>query len=122
MSWQGTSLQATVLPYSPVRWQTKRSGQTERQRGEACMADEPQMVPAQALAVTTLETEKVNPATTGIDRMSALEIARVMNEEDAKVAEAIAQELPHIARAIEEIAARLRRGGRLIYVGAGTSG
>ena len=86
------------------------------------MADEPQMVPAQALAVTTLETEKVNPATTEIDRMSALEIARVMNEEDAKVAEAIAQELPHIARAIEEIAARLRRGGRLIYVGAGTSG
>lgn len=86
------------------------------------MADEPQTVAAQVLAVTTLETEKANPATTEIDRMSALEMARVMNEEDAKVAEAIARELPQIARAIEEIAARLRRGGRLIYVGAGTSG
>lgn len=86
------------------------------------MADEPQTIPAQTLAVTTLETEKVNPATTEIDRMSALEIARVMNEEDAKVAQAISQELPRIARAIEEIAGRLRRGGRLIYVGAGTSG
>jgi N-acetylmuramic acid 6-phosphate etherase len=54
--------------------------------------------------------------------MSALEIARVMNDEDARVALAIQQELPQIARAIEEIAARLRRNGRLIYVGAGTSG
>lgn len=86
------------------------------------MTDESQTVPAQTLAVTTLETEKVNPATMEIDRMSALEIAQVMNAEDAKVAEAIAHELPQIARAIEEIAARMRRGGRLIYVGAGTSG
>ncbi len=84
------------------------------------MADEPQMAPA--LAIITLETEKVNPATTEIDRMSALEIAQVMNAEDAKVAQAIALELPQIARAIEETTARLRRGGRLIYVGAGTSG
>lgn len=76
----------------------------------------------QALAVTTLETEKVNPATLEIDRMSALEIAQVMNAEDAKVAGAVAEELPRIAQAIEESAARLRRGGRLIYAGAGTSG
>lgn len=79
------------------------------------MADESQ-------AVTALETERVNPATVEIDRMSPLEIVQVMNAEDAKVAEAIKQELPQIAGAIEEIAARLRRGGRLIYVGAGTSG
>ena len=70
----------------------------------------------------TLATEQRNPATTEIDRMSPLEIAQVINAEDAKVATAIQQELPQIARAIEEIAARLRRGGRLIYVGAGTSG
>src|SRR5689334_3352194 len=75
-----------------------------------------------ALAVTTLETEKVNPATTEIDRMSALEIAQAMNAEDAKVAGAVAEVLPSIARAIEESAARLRRGGRLVYAGAGTSG
>src|SRR5216683_6440986 len=70
----------------------------------------------------SLETEKVNPATVEIDRMSPLEIVQVMNAEDAKVAEAVKRELPHISRAIEEIAARLRRGGRLIYMGAGTSG
>jgi N-acetylmuramic acid 6-phosphate etherase len=72
--------------------------------------------------VAALETEQANPATAEIDRMSALEIAQVMNREDARVAEAIEGELAQIARAIEEIAARLRRGGRLIYVGAGTSG
>jgi N-acetylmuramic acid 6-phosphate etherase len=69
-----------------------------------------------------LDTEKVNPATAEIDRMSPLEIARVINAEDAKVALAIKQVLPQIATAIEAITARLRRGGRLIYVGAGTSG
>jgi N-acetylmuramic acid 6-phosphate etherase len=77
---------------------------------------------ASELAVNALETEQVNPATTEIDRMSALEMAQVMNAEDAKVTEAIKEELPQIARAIEEIATRMRRGGRLIYAGAGTSG
>ncbi len=86
------------------------------------MADEPKGGSGTERAVTALETERVNPATIGIDRMSALEIVQVMNAEDAKVASAIKQELPHIARAIEGIAERLRRGGRLIYVGAGTSG
>ena len=69
-----------------------------------------------------LETEKRNPATDAIDRMSALEIARVMNAEDATVAGAVGRELPQIAAAIEGITARLRRGGRLVYMGAGTSG
>lgn len=86
------------------------------------MAEKPQENPNQGVVITALETEQVNPATTEIDRMSPLEIAQVMNAEDAKVAEAIKLELPQIARAIEEIATRLRRGGRLIYVGAGTSG
>ncbi len=71
---------------------------------------------------TALETEQVNPATREIDRMTPLEIVEVMNAEDAKVAEAVRRESPHIARAIEEIATRFRQGGRLIYVGAGTSG
>ncbi len=71
---------------------------------------------------SALETEKINPATSEIDCMSPLEIVQVINAEDAKVAEAVRQELPHIARAIEEIAARMRRGGRLLYFGAGTSG
>jgi N-acetylmuramic acid 6-phosphate etherase len=86
------------------------------------MRDEPGVVPAAEQVVAALETERANPATAQIDRMSALEIAQVMNSEDAKVAEAIRGELAQIARAIEAIAARLRRGGRLIYAGAGTSG
>jgi N-acetylmuramic acid 6-phosphate etherase len=78
--------------------------------------------PQQDQVYAALETEKANPATAEIDRMSPLEIVQAMNAEDAKVAEAVRQTLPQIARAIEAIAARLRRGGRLIYMGAGTSG
>jgi N-acetylmuramic acid 6-phosphate etherase len=75
-----------------------------------------------AINLGALETEKRNPATVTIDRMSALEIARAMNAEDATVAGAVGHELPRIAAAIEGITARLRAGGRLIYMGAGTSG
>ncbi len=73
-------------------------------------------------AFSTLETEKINPATMEIDRQSPLDVAQAINTEDATVAGAVARELPQIARAIEAIAARLRNGGRLIYMGAGTSG
>jgi N-acetylmuramic acid 6-phosphate etherase len=75
-----------------------------------------------AIDLGALETEKRNPATAAIDRMSALEIARAMNAEDATVAGAVGRQLPQIAAAIEGITARLRRGGRLVYMGAGTSG
>ncbi len=57
-----------------------------------------------------------------IDRLSALEIVQVMNAEDATVAAAVRAALPAVAEAVEVIAARLQNGGRLIYVGAGTSG
>ena len=77
-------------------------------------------VPTHVLSV--LDTEKVNPATSEIDRMSPLEIVQLINAEDEKVALAVRQVLPDIALAIERIAARLRIGGRLIYAGAGTSG
>ena len=86
------------------------------------MSTQPDANTARAQPFSTLETEKVNPATSEIDRMSPLEIVQVINAEDAKVAEAVRRELPHIARSIEEIAARMRRGGRLLYFGAGTSG
>ncbi len=76
----------------------------------------------QGASFTRLETEQSNPATAAIDRMSPLEIAQTMNAEDATVAGAVARELPQIARAIEAIAGRLRGGGRLVYMGAGTSG
>ena len=67
-------------------------------------------------------TESRNPATANIDTVSTLEMVRLINAEDAKVAPAVATQLPHIAEAIDRIAARMREGGRLIYVGAGTSG
>lgn len=76
----------------------------------------------QGASFTRLETEQSNPVTADIDRMSPLEIVQAMNVEDAKVAEAVALELPQIARAVALIAERLRDGGRLIYMGAGTSG
>ena len=69
-----------------------------------------------------LHTEQSNPAATDLDRKSALEIATLMNAEDATVALVVQSALPQIARAIDQVAATLRRGGRLIYVGAGTSG
>jgi N-acetylmuramic acid 6-phosphate etherase len=67
-------------------------------------------------------TEQRNPATTDIDRLSALEIVRVINEEDHRVAPAVGTQLEQIARAVDMAEEALRGGGRLIYIGAGTSG
>ena len=72
--------------------------------------------------LTRLATEQPNRASTGLDLKSSLEVARIINSEDAKVAPAVQRALPQIARAIDVIAGALRHGGRLIYVGAGTSG
>jgi N-acetylmuramic acid 6-phosphate etherase len=69
-----------------------------------------------------LDTEQPNQAADDLDRKSSLEIARLINAEDAAVALAVTRALPQIARAIDQVAAALRRGGRLIYAGAGTSG
>ncbi len=69
-----------------------------------------------------LRTEQPLPAATDLDQRSALEIVRLINTEDATVADAVRKSLPQIARAVDMIANGLRNGGRLIYVGAGTSG
>ena len=69
-----------------------------------------------------LGTEKTNSASVDLDRKSALEIGRIINAEDAKVASSVKRALRQIAEAIELIAASLSQGGRLIYVGTGTSG
>src|SRR5579883_2057318 len=69
-----------------------------------------------------LQTEARNPASTKLDELTALEIVRLMNAEDGRVVPAVASQAEAIARAVEVIAERLRAGGRLIYVGAGTSG
>jgi len=69
-----------------------------------------------------LRTEQTNLATAALDTHSAREIAKIINAEDARVVPAVARALPEIARAIDAIARALSSGGRLIYVGAGTSG
>lgn len=69
-----------------------------------------------------LTTESRNPASENVDDLSPLEIVRLINSEDAKVAAAVGEVAESIAQAIEVIAARLDRGGRLVYTGAGTSG
>jgi N-acetylmuramic acid 6-phosphate etherase len=69
-----------------------------------------------------LTTEARNPASEDLDGLTAAEIVRLINSEDAKVAEAVAEQADVIARAVDVIADRLSRGGRLIYTGAGTSG
>jgi N-acetylmuramic acid 6-phosphate (MurNAc-6-P) etherase len=67
-------------------------------------------------------TELRNPASRNLDRMTAKEIVSLMNCEDRKVAAAVRRELDAIARAVDRIVARMENGGRLIYVGAGSSG
>ncbi|MCU5499180.1 N-acetylmuramic acid 6-phosphate etherase [Bacillus wiedmannii] len=69
-----------------------------------------------------LTTEARNDKTMNLDEMSIIEFLTVMNEEDAKVAEKVKLELPQIATAVEAIIEAKRKGGRLIYLGAGTSG
>jgi N-acetylmuramic acid 6-phosphate etherase len=69
-----------------------------------------------------LLTEARNPASESIDALTPAEFVALMNAEDARVVSAVAAETPRIARAIEVAAACFQRGGRLIYVGAGTSG
>ena len=69
-----------------------------------------------------LATETVNPRTVAIDRMTTLAMVQAINAEDATVAGAVAATLPQVALAIDAITDRLRQGGRLIYIGAGTSG
>ncbi len=67
-------------------------------------------------------SEQRNGTSKNLDRMSALEIVRLMNREDRKVTVAVGRELPAIARAVDAIVGAIRNGGRLIYAGAGSSG
>jgi N-acetylmuramic acid 6-phosphate etherase len=76
----------------------------------------------EAVDTISLATEASNPASRNLDQLSALEIVSLMNSEDARVPEAVRKVLPQIAQAVEVITERLQKGGRLIYMGAGTSG
>ena len=76
----------------------------------------------QAALLQQLITESQNEASQGLDTKSALEIARIINHEDAKIAAAVKKAIPEIAEVIDQVARSLRDGGRLIYIGAGSSG
>jgi N-acetylmuramic acid 6-phosphate etherase len=69
-----------------------------------------------------IKTEQQNPHSRGLDAMSTIEILRLLNREDARVASAVRRALPKIARAVDAIVKSIRGGGKLVYVGAGTSG
>src|SRR5262249_55804846 len=69
-----------------------------------------------------LTTEQPNRSSTAFDTKSPLDIARIINAEDAKVAKAVKHALPQVAKAIDAVAKSIGNGGRLIYVGAGSSG
>ena len=87
---------------------------------EAPKKEEAKLDPASLLQHLT--TESQNEASQGFDTKSALEIARIINHEDAKVAAAVKKAIPEIAQVIDQVARSLRDGGRLIYIGAGSSG
>jgi N-acetylmuramic acid 6-phosphate etherase len=72
--------------------------------------------------LSALTTEAQNPTTRNLDRMPTLEMVQAIHAENAKVPGVVVKALPDIARAIEAIAVRMGQGGRLIYLGAGTSG
>jgi N-acetylmuramic acid 6-phosphate etherase len=69
-----------------------------------------------------ITTERRNPNSRGLDEKSTIEILGILNREDARVALAVRRTLPQVARAVDAITATWQRGGRLFYVGAGTSG
>lgn len=75
-----------------------------------------------AIDLSKLSTEQRNPNTLEIDRVSTLEMVRLINQEDQQVAQAVERVLPAIAQTIDLIAAQFKQGGRLFYIGAGTSG
>ena len=78
--------------------------------------------PRSVLDIHDLTTETPNEASLGLDTRSALEIAKIINQEDQKVAAAVKKALPEIAEVIDWVTRSIREGGRLIYVGAGSSG
>jgi N-acetylmuramic acid 6-phosphate etherase len=74
------------------------------------------------MSLGRLDTERINPSSRDIDARPILDVLQIINAEDQKVAHAVAAEIPHIAQAVDRIVEILRRGGRLFYLGAGTSG
>lgn len=75
-----------------------------------------------AVELGGLQTETRNPRTTSIDRVSTQELCRILHQEDCSVPGAVEPCLPAIAAAVDCLSERVRNGGRVFYIGAGTSG
>jgi N-acetylmuramic acid 6-phosphate etherase len=78
--------------------------------------------PNERIDLSALATEQRNPSSANLDTLDTEDILRVINDEDRLVADAVAQEIPRITAAVDAIVAAIHSGGRLIYIGAGTSG
>ena len=76
----------------------------------------------QHIDLTTMITESRNQASLTIDQLTTIDMLKVINEEDKKVAFAVEKQLPQIAQAVDKIVEAFQQQGRLIYIGAGTSG
>ena len=74
------------------------------------------------MSLDGLLTEQSNPASAGIDALPTIDVLAIINQEDGKIAAAVAAEIPRISQAVDRIVDRVRSGGRLFYIGAGTSG
>src|SRR4051812_30856169 len=98
------------------------SSPPSRETSAGCQLERPDLSSNPNSDLRQLSTEQIPPAARNLDQMSALEIVRLINSEDATIASAVHRATPKIARAIDVVAECLRNGGRLIYVGAGTSG
>ena len=77
---------------------------------------------APSISLDGLQTEARNPRSRDIDKVDSAQLCRVINDEDATVTKAVERCIPAIAAAIDDLEKRCRKGGRVIYVGAGTSG
>lgn len=78
--------------------------------------------PPAAVGLAGLQTEARNPRTGEIDRLSTFDLCRLLNREDARVAAAVESSVPIIAQVVDLLSHRVRNGGRVFYIGAGTSG
>ncbi len=94
----------------------------KHERHSQSAGQRPSLTRRQKLLLENLLTEDRNPASVDIDLKSTEEVLRIINSEDQKVSLAVARQIPQIAKAVDLVAEALRAGGRLIYVGAGTSG
>ncbi len=94
----------------------KARGKRQKAKGKSEGTDR------QLSQLRNLDTERANPASARIDRFATAEICAIINAQDATVAAAVAKELPRIAEAVDLVVAALKNGGRLFYIGAGTSG